>query len=182
MKINRLPKAASMVILMVIIAFLAADVGSIASAGETTHSCCNISLADAAGILDVPSQDLQKHSRELMLSPEQLKKNIYKKHPCSCSIREKGNFLKIIAYRIYEYNKPRQAHMDFEQMKQGFASCSTVDVVPDLGDEAFWAGDKRFRRLVAVQKNVMIDVSNPSDFELNRKIIRLVLAGLQLKK
>ena len=61
-------------------------------------------------------------------------------------------------------------------MKNNFTTTSKVDAVSDLGNEAFWVGDKRFQRLVARQDNIVIDVLSPIDFNQQKKLIQLILA------
>jgi hypothetical protein len=152
-------------------------INSTAYAAETksTNRCSAITLKNGAALLNVPIDDLQKSSTDLMVSPDDLKKKIYKSHPFNCSIRSKSEFLKFITYIIYEYNDSGQAHIEFNKMRQGFESISKVDIIPDIGDAAFWAGDQRFQRMVAIKGGVVIDALNPKEFDLQMKIISLVL-------
>jgi len=151
--------------------------GSPALAAEKKGSdCCDvILLRDAAVFLGVSSGNLQKNVRTVMVSPDDIRKKIYKSPPCSCSIRSKSNFLKSISYTIYHYNDPRQARRDFNTMKNNFAAASKVDNVKGLGSEVLWAGDKRFHRMVALKGAVLIDVINPADFNIQKRILRLIL-------
>jgi hypothetical protein len=65
--------------------------------------------------------------------------------------------------------------MDFNKMRQNYETVSKVDAVPGIGDEAFWVGDSRFQRMVAIKGDVVIDVLSPKDFNLQKQIIHLVL-------
>ena len=147
----------------------------LATETNVTNRCSSITLENAAIILAVSTDDLQKSSRDLMVSPEDLQKKIYKIHPYNCTIRSKSNFLKLITYVTYVYNDPGKARKEFDKMQKNFESLSKVDVVPDIGDEAFWAGDNRFQRMVAIKGGVVIDVLSPKEFNLQKQIIRLVL-------
>jgi hypothetical protein len=142
---------------------------------DGTQRCRGITLENAAAILAVSSDDLKKSSRDLMVSPEDLKKKIYKVIPYNCTIRSKSNFLKFITYVTYVYNDPKQARMDFKKMQQNYVTVSKVDAVPDIGDEAFWVGDSRFQRMVAIKGDVVIDVLSPKEFNFHKQIMRLVL-------
>jgi len=73
------------------------------------------------------------------------------------------------------YNNPGKARIEFDKMQKNFESLSKVDVVPDIGDEAFWVGDNRFQRMVAIKGDIVIDVLSPKDFNLQKQIIRLIL-------
>lgn len=64
-------------------------------------------------------------------------------------------------------------------MKNNFAIVCKVDAVPDLGDEAFWVGDKRFQRMVARRGNMLIDVLSPRNFDRQKKLIQMILATFQ---
>ena len=110
-----------------------------------------------------------------MVSPEDLQKKIYKIPPYNCTIRSNSNFLKLITYVAYVYNDPKQARIDFNKMQHNYESLSKVDTVADIGDEAFWVGDNRFQRMVAIKGDIVIDVLSPKDFNLQKQIIRLVL-------
>jgi hypothetical protein len=110
-----------------------------------------------------------------MVSPDDIQNKVYKYPPHNCAIRSTSDFLKSITYVTYAYNDPGQALKEFNQMKNGFATVSKVDDVPDTGDEVFWAGDDRFQRMVAIKGNVVVDVLSPKDFNLQKQIIDLVL-------
>ena len=85
----------------------------------------------------------------------------------------------MISYVTYVHNKDEQARLEFERMKEGFETVSKVDIIPEIGDASFWAGDSRFQRLVAVKGDALIDVLNPKDFDMQKRIVLLVLNGLQ---
>jgi len=142
---------------------------------DGTQRCRDITLENAAAILGVSADDLQKSSRDLVVSPEDLRKKIYKIIPFNCTIRSKSNFLKLISYVTYVYNDPKQARLDFKKMQQNYESVSKVDAVSDIGDEAFWVGDNRFQRMVAIKGDMVIDVLSPKDVNLQKQIIHLVL-------
>lgn len=144
---------------------------------DNTNRCKSISLENAATILAVSTDDLQKNNSDIMVSPEDIKKKTFKIQPCNCAIRSKTNFLKGINYIIYEYNDPGQARIDFKKMHNSYGTISEVDVVPDIGDETFWVGDNRFQRMVSIKGDVVVDVLSPKEFDLQKQIISLVLGN-----
>lgn len=109
-----------------------------------------------------------------MVSPDDIQKKIYNRTPYICTIRSKSNFLKFITYVTYVYNDTGQARIEFNKMQKGFESISKVDLIPDIGNETFWAGDNRFQRMVSIKGNVVIDVLSPKDFKLQTQVIRLL--------
>ena len=175
MKLKRLLRLTTISILFLNLGMLCTSSKILATETDGTNRCSSITLENAATILVVSTDDLQKSSRDLMVSPEDLQKKIYKIHPYHCTIRSKSNFLKLITYVTYVYNDPGKARIEFDKMQKNFESLSKVDVLPDIGDEAFWVGDNRFQRMVAIKGDVVIDVLSPKDFNLQKQIIRLVL-------
>ena len=175
MKLKRLLQLTTISILFLTLGLLCTNSKILASETDGTNRCSGITLENAATILVVSTDDHHQSSSDLMVSPDDLQKKIYKIHPYNCTIRSKSNFLKFITYVTYVYNDPGQARIEFNKMQKGFESISKVDVVPDIGDEAFWAGDNRFQRMVAIKGDVVIDVLSPKDFNLQKRIIRLVL-------
>ncbi|MCF8057549.1 MAG: hypothetical protein K9K37_13050 [Desulfocapsa sp.] len=175
MKRKRLLQLVTISILFFTLGPLGTNSKAHASEKDSMNHCSSITLENAAAILAVSADDLQKSSSDLMVSPDDLEKKIYKIQPYSCTIRSKSNFLKFITYVTYVYSDSGQARIEFNKMQKGFASISKVDVVSDIGDEAFWAGDNRFQRMAAIKGNVVIDILSPKDFELKKRIIRLVL-------
>lgn len=148
---------------------------ALASEADGGNRCSGISLVSAAAILGVSADNLQENSSDLMVSPDDIEKKIYKILPYNCTIRSKSNFLQFITYVTYFYNDTGQARIEFDKMRKGFESISKVDVVSDIGDASFWAGDDRFQRMVAMKGNVVIDVLSPKDFNRQKRIISLVL-------
>ena len=175
MKLKRLLQLTIISILFLTLGLLCTNYKILASETDGTNRCGGVTLENAATLLDVSTDDLHKSSSDLMVSPEDLQNKIYKIHPYNCTIRSKSNFLKFITYVTYVYNDPGQARIEFNKMQKGFESISKVDVISDIGDEAFWAGDNRFQRMVAIKGDVVIDVLSPKDFKLQNRIIRLVL-------
>jgi len=175
MKLKRLLRIMTISILFFNVGMLCTNSKILATRMDGTQRCRNITLDNAAAILGVSADDLQKSSRDLVVSPEDLRKKIYKILPYNCTIRSKSNFLKLITYVTYVYNAPEQARLDFKEMQQNYESISKVDAVPDIGDEVFWVGDNRFQRMVAIKGDIVIDVLSPKDFNLQKQIIRLVL-------
>jgi hypothetical protein len=175
MKLKRLLRFMTISILFFNFSILCTNSKILATRVDGTYRCRGITLENAAAILVVSADDLQKSSRNLVISPEDLRKKIYKIIPYNCTIRSKSNFLKLITYFTYVYNDPKQARLDFKKMQENYESISKVDAVPDIGDEAFWVGDIRFQRMVAIKGDTVIDVLSPKDFELQKQIIRLVL-------
>jgi len=175
MKLKRLLRPETTLILFLMLALLFTYSKILATETEGTHRCSGITLENAAKILVVSTDDLQKSSHDLMVSPEDLQKKIYKIPPYNCTIRSKSNFLKLITYVTYVYNDPKQARRDFNKMQQNYESLSKVDAVPDTGDKAFWVGDHRFQRMVAIKGHRVIDVLSPKDFNLQKQITHLVL-------
>ena len=175
MKLKRLLRLTTILILFLNLAMLCTYSKILATETDSTSRCVGITLENAATILAVSTDDLQKSSRDLMVSPEDLQKKIYKIPPYNCTIRSNSNFLKLITYVTYVYNDPKQARIDFNKMQHNYESLSKVDAVADIGDEAFWVGDNRFQRMVAIKGDIVIDVLSPKDFNLQKQIIRLVL-------
>ncbi len=175
MKLNRALHLMTISILFLTLGILLPGFRALSAEKKGPDCCGAVSLKNAAALLGVSPGDLQKNSRPMMVSPDDIRKKTYKSLPCSCSIRSKSNFLKSISYVIYHYNDPRQARVDFNTMKNNFAIVSKVDVVKGLGGEVFWAGDKRFRRMVALKGAVLIDVMNPVDYKVQKGVLRLVL-------
>jgi len=175
MKLKRLLRLMTISILFFNVGMLCTNSKILATRMDGTQRCRGITLENAATILGVSADDLQKSSRDLVVSPEDLRKKIYKIIPYNCTIRSKSNFLKLITYVTYVYSDPNQARLDFKKMQQNYESISKVDAVPDIGDEAFWVADNRFQRMVAIKDDTVIDVLNPKDFNLQKQIIRLVL-------
>ena len=175
MKLKRLFRLTTILILFLNLGMLCTSSKILATETDGTSRCSSITLENAATILAVSTDDLQKSSRDLMVSPEDLEKKIYKIQPYNCTIRSKSNFLKLITYVTYVYNNPGKARIEFDKMQKNFESLSKVDVVPDIGDEAFWVGDNRFQRMVAIKGDIVIDVLSPKDFNLQKQIIRLIL-------
>lgn len=149
-----------------------------AAEGEAAARCDSVPLENAAAILNVPVDDLEISSNDLVVSPEDIHNEVYKVPPYNCTIRAKSNFLNSITYVTYIYSDPVQARIEFNRMREGFESVSRVDVVPDVGDEAFLAGDKRFQRLVVKKGEAVIDILSPTEFNLQKIIALLVVEDL----
>lgn len=175
MKIKRLQHLTTISIFFLTLSLLCTNSKILASETDGIDRCSTITFENAATILAVFPDDLQKSSHDLMVSPYDTQKEIYKINPYNCTIRSKSNFLKLITYITYVYNDTAQARIEFNKMQKGFESISKVDMIPDIGNETFWAGDNRFQRMVSIKGNVVIDVLSPKDFKLQEQIIRLVL-------
>jgi hypothetical protein len=175
MKPRQLRIFTSILVLNLFIAFSCTCADALAAKEECQDRCDGISLEKAAALLNVPVDELQQTRSDLMVSPEDIQKKIYKIHPYTCTIRSTSNFLKFISYVTYVYHDPGQARTDYETMKRGYESVSKTEEIPEIGDAAFWAGDKRFQRMVAVQGNVVIDVLSPKDLDAQRQIVLLAL-------
>lgn len=175
MKLKQFVQLTTISILFLTLGLLCANSNILASETDNSDRCSAIPLETAAGILNVSIEDLHKSSTDLMVSPDDLERKIYKTPPYTCSIRSKTNFLKLITYVVYVYNDPGQARLEFEKMKTGFETISKVDALPDIGDATFWAGDNRFQRMVSIKGGIVIDILSPKDFELQKQLIRQVL-------
>ena len=175
MKLKRSLRLLIISILFLIFGMLCTNSKTLATRMDGTQRCRGITLENSAAILAVSADDLKKSSRDLVVSPEDLKKKIYKILPYNCTIRPKSNFLKFITYVTYSYNNPKQARMDFNKMRQNYETVSKVDAVAGIDDEAFWVGDNRFQRMIAIKGNAAIDVLSPKDFNLQKQIMRFVL-------
>ena len=149
-----------------------------ASESNTENLCSFIPLEKAAEILSLPANDLQKNHRDLMVSPEDVKNKTYKQPPLSCTIRSKSSFLKMITYVIYVFNDPSHAQEELKKIKEGFETVSEVEMIKGMGEEAFWAGDKRFQRLVARKNNKMVDILNPKEFKFQVDMMQMVMDKL----
>ncbi len=144
--------------------------------GWGAGSCCQgLSLKAAARILKVKPADLTMTSRHLMVSPDDTKNGTYKAPPCDCAFRSRTDFLKSIHYVTYTYNDPARARATFRKMRSNFSTVSKVDKVPSLGDDAFYAGDSRFKRLVVLKGSLLIDIRSPRIFRSQKEIARFVL-------
>lgn len=148
----------------------------LAFAGEKGNLCrCEgFSLQSAADILNVPVDDLQLNSTEIPVSPEDLQDKTFKTNPSSCTFRSKSDFFKLITYITYVFNDLQKARMEFAKMKKGYESISRAERIEDMGDEAFWVGDERFLRLVAIKGPVVVDVLSPKDFDLQKQVVHVV--------
>ncbi len=143
----------------------------LAAESGNTNCCGQIKAEDAATILGISVDDLQTSSSDLMVSPEDQEKKIYKVPPCRCSIRSRSNFLKSITYVIYVYNDDAQAGAEYNTMKNGFESVAKTEIVPNIGEATFWVGDNRFQRMVALKGAVVADVLSPKEFEIQKQIM-----------
>ncbi len=177
-KIKRLFRLTTISILFLILGMLYTHSKILAAETDSANRCNSITLENAAIILVVSTDDLQKSSSDLMVSPDDIREKIYKIQPYNCTFRSGLNFLNFITYVTYVYNHSEQAHIEFNKMQKGFESVSKVDIVPDIGDETFWVGDNRFQRMVSIKGDVVIDVLSPKEFNLQKQIIRLVLDKL----
>ena len=175
MKIRQLLHLTTSSILFLTLALFCGNSKTLASETDNSKHCEGISLKNGAALLMTSIEDLHKSSSAHMVSPDDLKRNIYKTQPYTCTIRSKSDSLKAIIYVTYVHNTPEQARREFDKMQQGYQSISIVDVLPDVGDKAFWAGDKRFQRMVAIKGGILIDVLSPKKFDLQKQIIHLVL-------
>ncbi|MBA3011913.1 MAG: hypothetical protein KKF12_09035 [Proteobacteria bacterium] len=178
MTINTALKITILWILFLASGFLHSDFKTFASESDIENLCSFIAVEKAAAILSLPVADLQKSHRELMVSPEDVKNKTYKQPPLSCSIRSKSNFLKMITYVIYVFNEPSHAQVELRKMKTGFETVSEVEMIKGMGEEAFWAGGKRFQRLVARKNNKMIDVLSPKEFNFQADIMQMIMDKL----
>jgi hypothetical protein len=156
---------------------VAAEMNPAAGPGAAGR-CDSIPLENAAAILEVPVEDLEVTSVDLVVSPEDLRNQVYRNHPYNCTIRSRENLLKSIRYVTYPYSEPVQARMEFIRMRDGFAAVSEIEELPDVGDEAFRAGDKRFQRLVVMHGEVVIDILSPPELHLQKMIALFVLKDI----
>lgn len=114
----------------------------------------------------------------LGVSAAELKKSADFKAPVTCRIQSKSNFLIGMSYSIYIEESPEKAAKELNKIKEGLAFLSEIEAMEGLGDEAFWAGNKRARRLVARKGNVLIDVMRPDDLAVQKRIVRLVFENM----
>lgn len=159
-----------------LLGFFCVGMATVNASNKKGTACSQgLSSAEAASVLGVKANDLNVRSFPQMVSPDDTKNKTYKVPPCSYSYRSKTNFRKGISYVVYIYNDPKRARRDYETMKGNFATSAKVEKVPGLGDEAFWVNDKRFHRLVAIKGNRMVDILNPTDVKLQKRVMVLVL-------
>ena len=158
-------------VIFTVLGILFVGARGLAAESGKTDCCSQMTAADAARILDISVDDLQTSSSDLMVSPEDQAKKIYKVPPCRCSIRSRSNFLKSITYVIYVYNDAGQAGSEYGTMKNGFESVARVDIVPNIGEATFWVGDSRFQRMVALKGALVVDVLSPKELELQKQIM-----------
>jgi len=159
-------------------ALLSAHLEISAAGQKGTSLCDSITLENGAVILAVSVSDLQKSSSDLLISPDDIEKQIYRAPPYKCTMRSKTNFLKSLSYIIYVYNNSEQARTEFNKMKKSFATVAKVDQIPGLGDETFRVEDSRFQRMVSIKGDLVLDVLNPKESNLQEQIVRLVLETL----
>lgn len=124
--------------------------------------CLNFTAQKAAGLLDVPEEDLA------VIRGDSLMPNL-------CAFRSKSNFLKQLSFSAYQEASPETAQRELEKLKQGFTFLSEIEAVAGLGDEAFWAGNDRLKRMVARKGPLLIDVLNPKDFEQQKRLLQILL-------
>jgi len=178
MTIRKALKITSLWVFILGSGFLYSDFKTFASESDIENLCSFIVIEKAAAILSLPENDLQKSHRELMVSPEDVKNKTYEQPPLSCSIQSKSNFFKMITYVIYVFNEPSHAQVELKKMRERFETVSEVEMIKGMGGEAFWAGDKRFQRLVARKNNKMIDVLRPKEFKLQVDIMQTIMDKL----
>jgi len=179
MRFRRLFQLTAISIFLLNLGILCTSPRILAAGTDDTGRCSSITLENAAAILGAAMADLQQSSHDLMVSPDDPREKVYSTPPFNCTIRSTANFLQSVTYVVYEFNDPGQARREFNRMREGFASVSGVEAVPDIGAEVFWAGDDRFQRMVAIKGKAMIDVLSPKDFNLQKQIISLVLDSFQ---
>jgi hypothetical protein len=179
MKLKKILRLTTISIFFFVMCFLLSVQMNFAAEKKHTNRCNSISLDKAATILVVSIDDLQKSNFDIMVSPDDIKKKTFKMQPCSCAIRSKTIFLKSINYITYVYNDPGQARIDFNKMQNNYSTISKVEVVPDIGDETFWVGDKRFQRMVSIKGNVLVDVLGPKEFDAQKQILSAVLGDFE---
>ena len=176
--LKRLSRIITMLIFVLFLGVLCAC--SILSVAEAKGfpRCDNITLEDGAAILVVAVSDLQKSSSDLLISPDDIERQIYKAPPYKCTMRSKTNFLKSLSYIIYVYNNSEQARTEFNKMKESFATVAKVDQISEFGDETFRVEDSRFQRMVCIKGDLVLDILNPKESNLQKQIVRLVLKTL----
>jgi hypothetical protein len=179
MQLKKIVRLTSIWILFLVVCMLFIAPWNVAAKTDSTSRCNSITLENAATILVVSTDDLQKSNTDIMVSPDDIKNKTFKMQPYNCAIRSKSNFLKGINYIIYVYNDLGQARIDFKKMQNSYAAISKVDVVPDIGDVTFWVSDNRFQRMVSIKGDIVVDVLSPKEFDLQKQIVRLVLGKFQ---
>jgi len=154
-----------------------ASVGPVARAGDSQKASCpyGISPKKAASILGISPGDLRVQAVKQMVSPDDIKNKTYQIAPCHYSYSAKSSFLKRFSYVVYVYNDPHRARGDFERMKGHFSAAAKVVMLPGLGEAAFYVRDPRFPRLVAVKGTLLVDVMNPKEVSLRKRVAALVL-------
>ena len=161
---------------MVLLGLFCAVVLPAIAANQKGHACSNgISLEKASAILGVAPGDISARSFPQMVSPDDTRNKTYKVPPCSYGYRSKSNLLKRISYTVYSFNSPERARGAFDTMKRNFSTAAKVERVSGLGDAAFHVADKRFHRLVAVRGTLLVDIINPADVKLQKRVMALVL-------
>ncbi len=160
------------VALAVFIGFLFTH-GGVAFGGDLC--AYRISIEKAAAILGIQPGDLKVQSFKEMVSPDDTKNKTYQANPCRYGYSSKSNFLKRFSYVVHSYNHPKRARRDYDTMKRNFSTAAKVVEITRLGDASFYVRDKRFPRLLAVKADVLIDVMNPGDVKLRKKVAALVL-------
>lgn len=178
MRIKPIPLWAAFLIFLLNLCIPHLNCRVLAAEEDTAARCDAVPLENAAAILNVPVGDLEISSNDLVVSPEDIHNEVYKVPPYNCTIRAKSNFLNSITYVTYIYGDPVQARIEFNRMREGFESVSRIDEVPDVGDEAFLAGDKRFQRLVVKTGEAVVDILSPKEFNLQKIIALLVVEDL----
>lgn len=147
-------------------------------AGDTDQQCDALTMEEAADILGVPSAELRRGGSDLLVSPEEIRRNTYKTPPRSCWIRSVSNLLKSLHYNVYQYTDPEQARGAFVTMRDNFGTVASIKTIPLARGQAFRIDDSRFRRTIAWRKDLLLDILSPTDGTLQRRIMTLVLGRL----
>jgi len=135
-----------------------------ANAMAKGSSCDAITVAQAAELLGTKPSDLKVETSDML--------------PDRCVIRSKTDWLTALSFSIYREETSAEASASLHQMAEGFAGLSTIVPVPNLGDEAIYAGDDRLKRLVLRKGRYLIDISSPRDRRRQEKAARILLPGL----
>lgn len=145
---------------------------------DETDRCHGISLQQASAILGISPDDIHVSCQEIMISPEDIEKKIYRNPPYSCSFRSASNFLKSIHYNVYIFSSGMLAETEFNTLKTNFNTVAKTDPIQGAGDTAFRVEDKRFQRTVGLKKKVLVDVLSPKEGDLQKQVLALVLEKL----
>lgn len=132
---------------------------------STADACGGLDEADAAALLEVPVEEVQKKILESM-------DNL-------CSLRSTKSLQKTISFVVRTEDSAEEAEAELTQLGTSMGTAVPPEPVAGLGDDAVWLGERGpvvLKRLLVRRGNVWIDVvSAPGDLDGARKVAEAIL-------